>query len=161
MGDQLRAQNCTADEAIGLSGIVLYGRWVNPSQRPGVNYGDSLCALKTFRDLDKAPSAKTFFTLSKAKDRDALTQFWAHGHQLLVDGGRNQCASTTQSAYGERGASSCQRRISDGTAARADASVWPAARRQVCCEMPATRPPHTIRRHSLCALMPCSQPLRR
>ena len=111
MGGQLRAQSCTADEAIGLSGIVLYGRWVNPSQRPGVNYGDSLCALKTFRDLDKAPSAKTFFTLSKAKDRDALTQFWAHGHQLLVDGGRNQCASTTQSAYGERGASSCQRRI--------------------------------------------------
>jgi len=89
MGDQLRAQSCTADEAIGLSGIVLYGRWVNPSQRPGVNYGDSLCTLKTFRDLDKAPSAKTF---SKAKDRDGLTQFWAHGHQLLVDGGRSHLA---------------------------------------------------------------------
>ena len=92
MGDQLRAQSCTADEAIGLSGIVLYGRWVNPSQRPGVNFGDSLCTLKTFRDLDKAPNAKTYFTLSKAKDRDGLTQFWAHGHQLLVDGGRSHLA---------------------------------------------------------------------
>ena len=92
MADQLRAQSCTADEALGLSGMVLYCKYVNPSQRPGVYFGDSLCTLKAFRDLDKAPNAKTYFTLSKAKDRDGLTQFWAHGHQLLVDGGRSHLA---------------------------------------------------------------------
>ena len=92
MAEQLRAMGCTADEAIGLSGVILYGKWINRSQRPDIGYGDSLCALKTFRELDKAPAAKTFFTLSKAKDRDALTQFWAQGHQLLVDGGRSHLA---------------------------------------------------------------------
>ena len=55
--------------------MVLYCKYVNPSQRPGVYFGDSLCTLKAFRDLDKAPNAKTYFTLSKAKDRDGLTQF--------------------------------------------------------------------------------------
>ena len=62
------------------------------SQRPDVNFGDSLCALKVCRDLDKAPNAKTLFRLAKAKDRDGLTHFWAQGHQLLVDGGRSHLA---------------------------------------------------------------------
>ena len=92
MAEQLRAMGCTADEAIGLSGVILYGKWINRSQRPDIGYGDSVCALKTCRELDKAPNAKTFFTLSKSKDRDALTQFWAQGHQLLVDGGRSHLA---------------------------------------------------------------------
>ena len=92
MAEQLRAQGCTADEAIGLSGVVCYGKWINRSQRPDVNFGDSLCALKVCRDLDKAPNAKTLFRLAKAKDRDGLTHFWAQGHQLLVDGGRSHLA---------------------------------------------------------------------
>ena len=64
MAEQLRSQACTADEAIGLSGVVCYGRWINRSQRPDVNFGDSLCALKVCRDLDKAPNAKTLFRLA-------------------------------------------------------------------------------------------------
>ena len=49
--EQLRAMGCTADEAIGLSGVILYGKWINRSQRPDIGYGDSLCALKTYRVL--------------------------------------------------------------------------------------------------------------
>ena len=51
MAEQLRAMGCTADEAIGLSGVILYGKWINRSQRPDIGYGDSLCALKTYRVL--------------------------------------------------------------------------------------------------------------
>ena len=53
MAEQLRAMGCTADEAIGLSGVILYGKWINRSQRPDIGYGDSLCALKTFRELQQ------------------------------------------------------------------------------------------------------------
>ena len=31
MAEQLRAMGCTADEAIGLSGVILYGKWINRS----------------------------------------------------------------------------------------------------------------------------------
>ena len=92
MAEQLKAVKFTADEAVGLSGVVTYGRWINRSQRPDIGYGDSFCALKVCRDIDKAPSAKTLFRFCKDKDRDGLTRFWAQGHQLLVDGGRSHLA---------------------------------------------------------------------
>ncbi|EOD24603.1 hypothetical protein EMIHUDRAFT_206627 [Emiliania huxleyi CCMP1516] len=82
----------TIDAGTSCSDLKTKGMSKTELSRPDIGYGDSLCALKTFRELDKAPAAKTFFTLSKAKDRDALTQFWAQGHQLLVDGGRSHLA---------------------------------------------------------------------